>query len=223
MKNIFLIGDSIRFGVSHPLRAEDTGYGIFIKNKLLGKANVYGPRENCRFTQYTLRYLHQWAKEENAGENIDLVCWNNGLWDVLRMYGDEPFTSIEEYGKMLQRIYRRIALLFPRAKVVFLLSTPVLESMTPSGDLVRYDRDVVLYNQKAVETLSPLGVEFLDLYAKAKTLQPTYSRDWMHFTPQGAEQLADFIVESLGLQDLPIDDTAPTVTNALPLDTVEVI
>ena len=30
MQNIFLIGDSIRYGVSHPERHENTGYGIFI-------------------------------------------------------------------------------------------------------------------------------------------------------------------------------------------------
>ena len=206
MKQIFLIGDSIRYGVSHPERHEDTGYGVFIKEKLKGKANVLAPNENCRFTHYTLRYLHQWAKETGAGENVDLVCWNNGLWDVLRMYGDEPFTPIDQYGEMLRRIYRRIRVLFPRAKVVFFFSTPVEETLAPKGELVRYDEDVVAYNQKAVEVLSPLGVELLDLYTKAKTLQPTYSRDWMHFTPEGAEQLADFIIDSLGLSELPIED-----------------
>ena len=206
MKHIFLIGDSIRFGVSHPVRVEETGYGVFIRRKLRGKARVYAPEENCRFTQYTLRFLHQWAREAGAGEQIDLVCWNNGLWDVLRMFGDQPFTSLPEYGNMLQRIYRRIALLFPRAKVVFLLTTPVAEELTPSQELIRYDRDVVTYNQKAVEVLSPLGVEFLDLYTKAKDLQPTHSRDWMHYTPEGAEQLADFILQSLGLDNLPLED-----------------
>ena len=122
------------------------------------------------------------------------------------MFGDEPFTSLTEYGNLLQRIYRRITLLFPRAKVVFLLTTPVAEELTPSQELIRYDRDVVAYNQKAIEVLSPLGVEFLDLYTRAKALPFSCIRDWMHYTPEGAEQLADFILQSLGLDNLPLED-----------------
>ena len=52
MKNIYLIGDSIRFGAPG-----SDGYGMHVKEKLQGKANVYAPNENCRFAQYTLRYL----------------------------------------------------------------------------------------------------------------------------------------------------------------------
>lgn len=36
MKNIYLIGDSIRFGSKN-----STGYGIYVKEKLKGIANVY--------------------------------------------------------------------------------------------------------------------------------------------------------------------------------------
>ena len=53
VKKIFLIGDSIRFGAPG-----SEGYGIFVKQKLEGMAEVYAPDENCRFAQYTLRYLH---------------------------------------------------------------------------------------------------------------------------------------------------------------------
>ena len=52
MKNIYLIGDSIRFG-----SATSPGYEIYVKEKLDGKCNVYSPDENCRFAQYTLRAL----------------------------------------------------------------------------------------------------------------------------------------------------------------------
>ena len=58
MKNIFLIGDSIRFGAPG-----SPGYGIYVKEKLEGKANIYAPNENCRFASYTLRYLHEWSGE----------------------------------------------------------------------------------------------------------------------------------------------------------------
>lgn len=88
MKNIFLIGDSIRFGATN-----SPGYGIYVKEKLDGIANVYAPNENCRFAQYTLRQLHDWVQKLD-GESIDVVHWNNGLWDVLRVDGDEPLTPL---------------------------------------------------------------------------------------------------------------------------------
>ena len=57
-KKIFLLGDSIRFGATG-----SPGYGIFVKEKLKDKAEVFAPNDNCRFAQYTLRYLHEWASE----------------------------------------------------------------------------------------------------------------------------------------------------------------
>ena len=50
MKNVLLIGDSIRIG-----------YGKAVKRTLEGKANVYFPTENCRFASYVLRYLHEYG------------------------------------------------------------------------------------------------------------------------------------------------------------------
>ena len=55
MKNIYLIGDSIRFGSVGGKGSP--GYGIFVKEILNGIANVYAPNENCRFAQYTLREI----------------------------------------------------------------------------------------------------------------------------------------------------------------------
>ncbi|MBQ5808205.1 MAG: hypothetical protein IIW21_00435, partial [Clostridia bacterium] len=84
MKNVFLIGDSIRYG-AQPV---SPGYGIYVKKMLEGKANVYYPNENCRFAQYTLRALYDWAKRlKKENIQIDVIHWNNGLWDVLRLNG----------------------------------------------------------------------------------------------------------------------------------------
>ena len=97
MKTVFLIGDSIRFGAP----PSSPGYGIYVKEKLAGKAEVMYPDENCRFAQYTLRYLHEWAKDIDR-ENVAVVHWNNGLWDALRLFGDEPFTPVEFYVDTLK-------------------------------------------------------------------------------------------------------------------------
>ena len=85
MKNVLLIGDSIR-----------AGYDTYVKESFFGKANVYFPTENCRFAQYVVRNLHYWAEDLGLRE-ADAVHWNAGLWDTLRIYGDECLTPIDMY------------------------------------------------------------------------------------------------------------------------------
>ena len=87
MKKIFLIGDSIRYGFGDEAR-RNLGYGIHMREKLEGRAEVYYPNDNCRFLQYILRYLHEWARVCPDRSQIDIVHWNNGLWDAAR-YMDE--------------------------------------------------------------------------------------------------------------------------------------
>ena len=190
MKNIFLIGDSIRFGAPG-----SPGYGIFVKEKLEGIANVFYPNENSKFASYTLRYLQEWAKDVDK-EKIDVVHWNNGLWDVLRLFGDEPFTDIETYGKTLVRVYNRIKLLFPNAKVIFALSTSVKEEWG-SPDFFRRNSEIEQYNQKAVEVLGGLGVEINDLYSVTKGFDDSLRSDWVHYGENGSKILADKVIEKV--------------------------
>lgn len=202
-KKVFLIGDSIRFGVSGRDGAE-CGYGVHLKEILEsnGIAKVYAPNENCRFLQYTLRYLHEWAAEcgEDVKNDIDAVHWNNGLWDVLRLFGDEPFTPVEMYREYLLRVHSRIRKLFPKAKIIFALNTPVTEEMS-SPDFTRKNSDIEAYNRTAAEVLSPLGVTINDLYTTAAEIRPTLYLDWVHYNAEGskalAEKTADVIKEVL--------------------------
>ena len=188
MKNVFLIGDSIRFGAPG-----SPGYGVYVKEKLKDVACVYAPNENCRFAQYTLRYLHEWAADVPK-EDIDVVHWNNGLWDVLRLFEDEPFTDIEYYGKTLMRIHARIKLLFPNAKITFALSTSVKEEWARKN-FFRYNCDIEEYNKKAVEVLSPLGVTFNDLYTVTKNFDDYMRSDWVHYGEEGSRALAEVVTD----------------------------
>ena len=118
MKKIVLIGDSIRMG-----------YDKYIKDALSDTAEVFYPSENCRFAEYVLRYIHEWKTEGNWGDDVDLVHWNAGLWDVLELFGDEPLTSLSYYREAIIRIDKRLRMLFPKAKFVFATSTNVSEKM----------------------------------------------------------------------------------------------
>ena len=196
MKNLFLIGDSIRYG-SYSITKNSNlspGYGVYVREKLDGIANVYAPDENCRFAQYTLRYLHAWAKDVPC-EYIDVVHWNNGLWDVLRLYGDDPLTPIDVYGDMLKRVYKRICMLFPNAKVIFALSTPVIEEWA-NPEFFRYNHEIEMYNKKATEVMNELGVEINDLYSVAKDFDNSLHADWVHYGEEGSKILADAVIRT---------------------------
>ena len=194
-KRIFLIGDSIRYG----LGSEETskfGYSYHIKRKLEGVMEVYEPNDNCRFLQYTLRYLHEWAADVPSPETIDVVHWNNGLWDVLRLYGDEPFTHIDTYQEYLIRVYKRIKFLFPNAKIIFALSTPVNEELSPKN-FTRNNSDIAKYNKVAIDILKPQGVFINDLYTPAISLRESAKYDWVHYNEKGAEVLADVVISKI--------------------------
>ena len=56
-KKVLLIGDSIRMG-----------YDKYVKNYLSDSCEVYYPKDNCRFAQYTLRHLSDWKSGFNGDE-----------------------------------------------------------------------------------------------------------------------------------------------------------
>ena len=198
MKNVLLIGDSIRFGAtSNPeyKTADSPGYGVYVAEMLKGKANVYAPDDNCRFAQYTLRYLYDWAKDIEC-EKIDVVHWNNGLWDVLRINGDEPLTPVDVYELMLGRVCKMMKKIFPNAKIIFALSTAVVEEWA-RPDFMRFNSDIEKYNEAAVEVLCQKGVIINDLYSVSRGLDESYHADWVHFNEEGSKILARAVAEKI--------------------------
>ena len=197
MKKIYLIGDSIRFGAES---VNSPGYGVYVKEKLNGIAEVYSPDENCRFAQYTLRYLYNWTSEFDT-ESIDIVHWNNGLWDVLRIHGDEPLTPIDVYVTFLERIYKKLRVLFPNAKIIFALSTPVIEELG-NPDFMRYNKDIREYNVVAQKLMGKLGVQVNDLYSVAAEFGEKYHADWVHYDEEGSSLLADAVIKALNVKTI---------------------
>lgn len=175
MKKILLLGDSIRMG-----------YDKYVKEALEGVAEVYYPKENCRFAQYMLRFLHEWKRKEEWPDDIDLVHWNAGLWDVCEIYGDEPISSPEHYVDMLKRIDKRIRVLFPNARVVFATSTAVREEEY-KGRFHRYNATIERYNALARSALEGTDTAVNDLYAHTVNIAPECCSDMTHYnTPVGA-------------------------------------
>ena len=191
MKTVLLLGDSIRMG-----------YDKSVKQTLDGMAEVIFPAENCRFASYLLRYIHEYAQNRS---DIDVIHWNAGLWDCLRLFEEEPHTPIDVYAYYIDRICIRLQKLFPRAKIIFATSTAV-ESEKMSKNFKRYNEEIEKYNEAALEVIKKYGFEVNDLYALSAALGPEYHSDAVHYyTPEATklftDQVLSYIAPALGIDE----------------------
>lgn len=204
MKKIVLIGDSIRMG-----------YDKYVKEALSEVAEVYYPEENCRFAENVLRYAHEWKDKTGAPDDVDLVHWNAGLWDVLELFGDEPLSTKEYYANVIPRIDRRLRMLYPKAKLVFATSTSVNEGMANPA-FYRHNSNIEAYNEIAVRALESTDTVINDLYTLSASLPATAHSDFVHYyTDLGTETIGgrvlSVICEQLGISaaDVKIDGFTP--------------
>ena len=182
MTKVTLLGDSIRL----------IGYGMEIERLLGEEFEVYQPQDNCRFSKYTLRGLFDW-QDEMKGSKI--VHWNNGLWDICRLFGDGTFTSEVEYVETMLRIADILQARYK--KVVFATTTPVrLENPYNRNE------DIERFNDLIVSKLQPRGIIINDLYSLLRTDVNRYiSDDLLHLSDDGikicAKQVAKIIKENV--------------------------
>ena len=193
MKNLLLIGDSIRIG-----------YDKSVKKSLEGRANVIFPQENCRFASYLLRNFHEYLTDIR-GEDIDVIHWNAGLWDCIRLFEEEPHTPIDVYAYYIERICKRIKKICPNAHVIFATSTKVI-SEKMSKDFFRYNEDIEKYNEAAKEVVKKYGFEINDLYELSASLPEEAHSDAVHYyTPAGTEaftnRVLSYVVPALGIKE----------------------
>ena len=203
MKKIILLGDSIRMG-----------YDKYAKMALEGVAEVYSPEENCRFTQYMLRFIHKWVGDSGFGEDADLVHFNVGLWDVIQIMYDEPITPIDVYEQYLHRICKRIRECCPRAKIVFATSTPIHQANYESvkHEFWRSNETIKAYNAVAVKVMKEHGIEVNDLYALMEGAPDHYFSDRTHYYTKDATEIMtgrvlQVIEEQIGVTGKQLDYT----------------
>ena len=203
MKKIILLGDSIRMG-----------YDKYAKMALDGVAEVYSPEENCRFTQYMLRFIHKWVGDSGFGEDTDLVHFNVRLWDVIQIMYDEPITPIDVYEQYLHRICKRIRECCPKAKIVFATSTPIHQANYESvkHEFWRSNETIKAYNAVAVKVMKEHNIEVNDLYALMEDAPDHYFSDRTHYYTKDATEIMtgrvlQVIEEQIGVTGKQLDYT----------------
>ncbi len=204
MKKIALIGDSIRMG-----------YDKYIKEALCNVAEVYYPSENCRFSSYVLRFVHEWKEKGEWTDDIDLVHWNAGLWDVIELFGDDPLCTVEHYESTVARIDKRLRMLFPKAKIVFATSTAVLEERC-NPNFRRHNSIIQKYNKAAIKALAGTDTVINDLYALTASLPEECHSDAVHYyTDKGTEIIGGKVI-SLICDELSISPSYVNIENFAP-------
>lgn len=185
MKKALLLGDSIRMG-----------YCKYVKMAFDGIADIVFPEDCCRFSAYTLRYLGTWKAETGCDKDLDVVHWNAGLWDVLRLLDGEVQTTPEEYKRNIDRICKVLKMQYPNAKQIFATSTAVQEHLYTGYK--RYNEDIRTYNQIATEVVLSNGGQVNDLYAITDGISGDHYSDPTHFnTWKGTELVADKVISVL--------------------------
>lgn len=185
MKRVLLLGDSIRLG-----------YCQQVAELLKDRAEVCWPQENCRFALYAVVSMNNWAYEVGHADTIDVVHWNCGQWDVAQFGAlGRPLMSVGEYKDALKRVHERIRQVFPKAKILFALTTPIQAGVPMTAP--RTTEDVMIYNQAAREVMESLNVPIDDLFEAAKVIPDEMYADAVHYKPEGYRILAEAVVRAL--------------------------
>ena len=195
MKNVVLIGDSIRLCYQARV-AELLGDGV----------RVYAPDENCRFTKYALWGMRMWM----AGWSDpvpDVIHWNTGIWDLHRCMPDgSVFTPLPEYLEHNRRLCETME--YYCKNLIWAASTPggkqldeqkktnyVRTSAGPQLFLCdgtdKWNADIREYNEACAKMLSARKVRINDLYSVIAEDPDRYlSDDGIHPSADGIEHLA---------------------------------
>lgn len=188
MKKILLLGDSIRMG-----------YDKYVKLAFKDKADVIYPQENCRSSAYVLRSIFFWKEWLKLDESMDVIHWNAGLWDGLRLLDGKPLIAFEQYKENIDRICFHLNKWFPKAKMIFATSTPVQEELF--GECKRLNKDTEMYNEAACEIVKRYGGNINDLYTLMNNCPISYHSDQTHYyTKEGTEVLTNAVVNSICTQ-----------------------
>lgn len=175
MKNILLLGDSLRMG-----------YQPVVAKMLEGKAIVSGPEENGRWAGYTLNSLRFWIPDLPTP---DIIHWNNGLWDLGDDYNlGRPFSLPEEYESALERMVIVLNKLFPDAKII-------MATTMPTDD--RDSADIESYNVILKRVAKNHDIEVNDLFPVLKENLSLIGPDHIHLTDEGYDLIGDHVVKVL--------------------------
>jgi len=186
MKNIFLIGDSIRMA-----------YEPAVRELLDDIGTVNAPKDNCRFAANVFNSLRFW----NASlKKADVIHFNAGLWDIAVLYREDGcFTPLDWYMVTMKKIVRELKKF--DAKLIFATTTPCRpekEALPGPFPPPLFNRDVERYNEAACALMARAGIIVNDLYSVvAPHIGEYICDDLTHTTDAGKAALARAVADKI--------------------------
>ncbi len=171
-RKVALLGDSIRL----------FGYGKVVPKLLKGKADVFQPKDNCKFSKNLMRMIFDLNSDL---KDCEVIHFNCGLWDVANIVGDgKLFSTDEEYVTNVLRIAKMLLSITP--KVIFATTTPVHPEYPYNKN-----EDIARFNALVVPQLTAMGIRINNLNALvAEDIEGNICEDKIHLTKLGAERCA---------------------------------
>ena len=186
-EKVFLIGDSIR-----------VGYCPYVEEHLGVNFEVVYPDENCRSTQYVLTSIRGWANMFDNPDNVKIVTFNCGHWDIAhwnRM--DGPLTDEAEYERNIGRIITQLRAFFPIAKIVFFTTSPVNNITLKDMLNPRTNEEINHYNEIAVRVCKSREVFVGDMNAFICEFGEDCFVDYTHLKKEYSKKVAKFVADKI--------------------------
>lgn len=191
MKNVILLGDSIR-----------QQYCERVKELLKDICDVRFPEDNCAYTLKTVWNVRNWVNETGF-EKVDLIHYNNGIWDHHRTLADAaPLSTPEQYLYLNRRLHDHMTTYTD--KLIWATTTPAGLGYNPNkpNSLCYLSRDewnkeIALYNNILAGYLTSKGVWITDLNAVIGADLDNICDDGIHLSDKGTELAAQAVAVNI--------------------------
>lgn len=194
---LLLIGDSISIH-----------YNPFLKQALLGKMDVFHkgdlPGEesldpNGRDSNEVLAYLYHLCDRRFT---TNLLLINSGLHDIKRQQADGPHqVEPDTYRRNLETMVSLVSNL--AEQMLWISTTPVDDAIHNSREqgFLRFNADVLHYNQIAQTVMQAAGIPIIDLYRFTQQIGAPESlyQDHVHFQEDISRLQGEYIAGYLQL------------------------
>ncbi len=172
---VLVIGDSISFG-----------YTPYVKSALPA-ADVVHTFCNAETSTNGVHWIDRWLAYRT---HWNVVTINHGLWDIPHNPGGGG-TSLANYAYNLR--YEVLKIQAHADHVIFVTTTSVAPEFT-----IFSNSTIDNYNQVAIDVMTSLGVEVLDLNAVSKTIPELHLGPMdVHFKSSGSLVLADAVTQAV--------------------------
>ena len=135
-------------------------------------------------------------------DKIDLIHYNNGIWDHHRNLSDgEPLSSVEQYIYLNRRLHSHLA--GAADKLIWATTTPAGLGYTQNPEglcaLSREDwnREIELYNNVLSGYLTSKGVWITDLNSVIGADLDNICQDGIHLSDKGVEAAAQAVAANI--------------------------